>query len=42
VPPFPAIKARKLLAILQRAPLNYRIERQSGSHAGLYRRPIRR
>jgi predicted RNA binding protein YcfA (HicA-like mRNA interferase family) len=35
MPRFPAIKARRLLAILQREPLNYRVERQSGSHRRL-------
>jgi predicted RNA binding protein YcfA (HicA-like mRNA interferase family) len=29
---FPSLKARKLLAILMREPLNYRIVRQRGSH----------
>jgi predicted RNA binding protein YcfA (HicA-like mRNA interferase family) len=32
---FPAIKAKKLLATLQRDPLNYRVARQSGSHRRL-------
>ena len=29
---FPSIKAKLLLAILERKPLNYRVVRQSGSH----------
>jgi predicted RNA binding protein YcfA (HicA-like mRNA interferase family) len=29
---FPTMKAKRLLAILERAPLNYRVSRQSGSH----------
>lgn len=29
---FPSLKARQLLAILTREPLNYRIVRQAGSH----------
>jgi predicted RNA binding protein YcfA (HicA-like mRNA interferase family) len=29
---FPSMKARRLLAILMRAPLNYRVVRQTGSH----------
>jgi predicted RNA binding protein YcfA (HicA-like mRNA interferase family) len=33
--PFPSIKAKKLLAMLERAPLNYRVVRQSGSHRRL-------
>jgi predicted RNA binding protein YcfA (HicA-like mRNA interferase family) len=33
--PFPSIKAKKLLAILERTPLNYRVVRQSGSHRRL-------
>ena len=32
---FPAIKARKLLAILTSEPLNYRVVRQAGSHRTL-------
>jgi predicted RNA binding protein YcfA (HicA-like mRNA interferase family) len=32
---FPALKAKQLLAILQRDPLNYRVVRQSGSHRRL-------
>jgi predicted RNA binding protein YcfA (HicA-like mRNA interferase family) len=32
---FPSIKARKLLAVLTREPLGYRIARQSGSHRHL-------
>jgi len=40
---FPSMKARRLLAILQREPLNYRVVRQSGSHRWLAapgRRPL--
>jgi predicted RNA binding protein YcfA (HicA-like mRNA interferase family) len=29
---FPSMKARRLLAILMREPLNYRVVRQTGSH----------
>ena len=29
---FPSMKARRLLAILTREPLNYRVVRQTGSH----------
>lgn len=29
---FPSIKAKRLLAILEREPLGYRVLRQSGSH----------
>jgi predicted RNA binding protein YcfA (HicA-like mRNA interferase family) len=29
---FPSIKAKRLLAILERKPLGYRVARQSGSH----------
>lgn len=29
---FPSIKAKTLLKILEREPLNYRVVRQSGSH----------
>lgn len=32
---FPSMKARRLLAILMREPLNYRVVRQSGSHRTL-------
>jgi len=32
---FPSVKARKLLRILQREPLNYRVTRQAGSHRRL-------
>jgi predicted RNA binding protein YcfA (HicA-like mRNA interferase family) len=32
---FPSMKARRLLAILMREPLNYRIVRQTGSHRTL-------
>ncbi len=30
--PFPSLKAKKLLAVLERSPLSYRVARQSGSH----------
>lgn len=29
---FPTIKAKRLLAVLEREPLNYRVSRQSRSH----------
>lgn len=29
---FPTIKAKRLLTVLEREPLNYRVSRQSGSH----------
>jgi predicted RNA binding protein YcfA (HicA-like mRNA interferase family) len=29
---FPSIKAKRLLSVLEREPLNYRVSRQSGSH----------
>ena len=29
---FPTMKAKRLLAALEREPLNYRVSRQSGSH----------
>ena len=32
---FPSLKAKQLLAVLQREPLNYRVARQSGSHRRL-------
>lgn len=32
MPRFPSMKAKRLLAILMREPLNYRIVRQRGSH----------
>jgi predicted RNA binding protein YcfA (HicA-like mRNA interferase family) len=32
MPSFPSMKAKRLLAILMREPLNYRIARQRGSH----------
>jgi predicted RNA binding protein YcfA (HicA-like mRNA interferase family) len=32
---FPSLKARRLLAILTREPLNYRVVRQTGSHRRL-------
>ena len=32
---FPSMKARRLLAILMREPLNYRVVRQRGSHRTL-------
>ena len=35
MPAFPSVRARTLLAILQREPLNYLIDRQSGSHRHL-------
>lgn len=35
MPPFPSMKARRLLAILMREPLNYRIARQRGTHRTL-------
>jgi predicted RNA binding protein YcfA (HicA-like mRNA interferase family) len=35
MPEFPSMKARALLAVLTRAPLNYRIVRQNGSHRHL-------
>ncbi len=40
---FPSMKARRLLAILMREPLNYRVVRQTGSHRTLRapgRRPV--
>jgi predicted RNA binding protein YcfA (HicA-like mRNA interferase family) len=30
--PFPSMKAKRLLAILEREPLSYKVKRQSGSH----------
>ncbi len=30
--PFPSMKAKRLLAVLERKPLDYRVVRQSGSH----------
>ena len=30
--PFPSMKAKRLLAILEREPLNYSVKRQSGLH----------
>jgi len=33
---FPSMKARRLLAILMREPLNYRVVRQRGSHRTLH------
>jgi predicted RNA binding protein YcfA (HicA-like mRNA interferase family) len=33
--PFPSMKAKRLLAVLMREPLNYRVARQSGSHRRL-------
>ncbi len=30
--PFPSMKAKRLLAVLERKPLGYRVARQSGSH----------
>jgi predicted RNA binding protein YcfA (HicA-like mRNA interferase family) len=35
MPPFPSMKAKRLLAVLMREPLNYRIARRSGSHRRL-------
>jgi predicted RNA binding protein YcfA (HicA-like mRNA interferase family) len=32
MPPFPSMKAKRLLWVLMREPLNYRIVRQRGSH----------
>lgn len=32
MPPFPSMKAKRLLAILMREPLNYHVVRQRGSH----------
>jgi len=32
---FPSVKARRLLAVLQREPLAYRVVRRSGSHRRL-------
>lgn len=32
---FPSLKAKRLLAILQREPLNYEVVRQKGSHRRL-------
>lgn len=32
---FPSLKAKKLLAVLQRSPLSYRVVRQKGSHRRL-------
>jgi predicted RNA binding protein YcfA (HicA-like mRNA interferase family) len=32
---FPSLKARQLLAVLTREPLDYRVVRQSGSHRRL-------
>jgi predicted RNA binding protein YcfA (HicA-like mRNA interferase family) len=29
---FPTMKAKRLLAVLEREPLNYRVSRRSGSH----------
>lgn len=36
---FPSIKAKKLLAVLERRPLNYQVVRQTGSHRWL-RSPV--
>lgn len=30
--PFPSMKAKRLLAVLERQPLDYEVVRQSGSH----------
>ena len=35
MPPFPSMKAKRLLWVLMREPLNYRIVRQRGSHRTL-------
>ena len=35
MPDFPSMKARELLAVLTREPLNYEIVRQRGSHRRL-------
>jgi predicted RNA binding protein YcfA (HicA-like mRNA interferase family) len=35
VKPFPSIKAKRLLALLERQPLGYEVARQSGSHRRL-------
>ena len=35
MPPFPSMKAKRLLAIPMREPLNYRVVRQRGSHRTL-------
>jgi predicted RNA binding protein YcfA (HicA-like mRNA interferase family) len=35
MPPFPSMKAKRLLAVLMREPLNYRVVRQTGSHRKL-------
>ena len=35
MPDFPSLSARQLLAVLQREPLNYVVERQRGSHRHL-------
>ena len=35
MPPFPSMKAKRLLAVLMREPLNYRIVRRTGSHRTL-------
>lgn len=35
MPPFPSMKAKRLLAVLMREPLNYRVVRQRGSHRRL-------
>jgi predicted RNA binding protein YcfA (HicA-like mRNA interferase family) len=32
MPPFPSMKAKRLLAVLMREPLNYHVVRQTGSH----------
>jgi len=34
-PQFPSLKAKRLLATLQRQPLNYKVARQKGSHRRL-------
>jgi predicted RNA binding protein YcfA (HicA-like mRNA interferase family) len=40
--PFPSMKAKRLLAVLERQPLGYEVVRQSGSHRRMRRRTIRR
>ena len=44
MPPFPSMKAKRLLAVLMREPLNYRVARQRGSHRWMVapgRKPLR-
>jgi predicted RNA binding protein YcfA (HicA-like mRNA interferase family) len=41
--PFPSMKAKRLLAVLERQPLGYSVVRQSGSHRRMQaRRTTRR